>query len=134
ARVKDLLLLNDTFSVYLIGIAGWSTFAADHAEITSVFLRTMVGRLKNLAGREAMVGRWSEEIFAVVVNLPLSAAPVTPARMEEALSEVYTVQGDGGTQQVALTVRVHVLERPKDFSPSDFYLNLGQAAFSVIAH
>ncbi|MEO8097215.1 MAG: GGDEF domain-containing protein [Acidobacteriota bacterium] len=133
ARIKDLFLLNEPFTVLLVGIADWSALASQNAELIPTALRSMVGRLQSLAGKEGMVGRWSDEIFAVVFNLPLHGVAATPERIVEALSGNYSLQRDGTAHALTVTVRVQAVERPKDVRESGFYLNLGQAAFSVTA-
>lgn len=96
----------------------------------------MAGRLHSIAGRKGelgMLGRWSEEVFAVVFNLPLSGAPISPEAAEQSLGGNYAIQLDGASLQVAVGVRVRAVERPKDAPESAFFLQLGQAAFRTTA-
>ena len=94
----------------------------------------LAGRLQTASGRNGeigMVGRWSEETFSIVFNLPLTGAPITPAAMTKALSGAYAIQHDGVSSDIQVDVRVKAVEREKDSPESRFYLNLGQAAFDV---
>lgn len=78
-----------------------------------------------------MAGRWSEEVFSIVFNLPLSGAPITPATVERILGGSYAIQHEGASSNIQVQVRVQAVERPKDSPESSFYLQLGQAAFNV---
>lgn len=140
-RIQDLILLNETFCVFLIGIRNLSTLGPgaltpQHPRLLPDCLRALAGRLQNLAGHSGeigMTGRWSEDTFAIVFNLPLTGAPIPPKQVECALNGAYAIQFDGSTHTIKLDILVQAVERPKDSSEGTFFLNLGQTAFSVTA-
>lgn len=136
-RVKDLVLLNEAFCVFLIGIPGMAAVAREDPRLVPGCLQAMAGRLQSIAkkgGENGMTGRWSEEVFAIVFNLPLSGVPLTAAEMGKILSGVYAIQFEGQSHKIQLNVGVYCVERPKDSSETAFYMQLGQAAFSAISH
>lgn len=136
SRIKDLVLLNEGFCVFLFGLPGLFISSAD-PRIAPEVLRALAGRLQAIAGHKGelgMVGRWSEEVFAVVFNLPLSGAPISPERAEQSLGGEYAIQLDGNCLHVPVEVRARAVERPKDAPESAFFLQLGQAAFRASAH
>jgi GGDEF domain-containing protein len=137
SRIQDLLLLNESFCVFLIGIRNYSRLAAQQPELLPETLRAVGGRLRSLAGKDGeigMAGRWSDDTFAIIFNLPLSSAPATIAQIQSKLNGTYAVQLDGSSHSVELSLGVQAIDRPKDSSEGPFFLHLGQAAFSVSAH
>ncbi len=132
-RIHDLILLNETFCVFLIGIRNLSP---RDPRLLPECLRAFAGRLQNLAGHSGeigMTGRWSEDTFAIVFNLPLAGAPITHNQVECTLNGAYAIQLDGSSHKVKLDILVQAVERPKNSSEGTFFLNLGQTAFSVTA-
>lgn len=136
SRIKDLILLNEGFCVFLCGLPGLLQISSTDPRIAPEVLRALTGRLQAIAGHKGelgMVGRWSEEVFAVVFNLPLSGAPTTPEAAEQTLGGDYAVQVAGCCLDTRVEVRVRAVERPKDAPESAFFLQLGQAAFRASA-
>lgn len=137
SRIKDLILLNEPFCIFLIGVPEVVSVARQDPRLVSGCLQALAGRLQGIAaegGEIGMTGRWSEEVFAIVFNLPLVGVPVTLDEMRETLSGTYAVQLDGKSHKLHLDANVLCVERPKDSSETAFYLHLGQAAFSAISH
>ncbi len=136
SRIKDLVLLNEAFCVFLFGLPGLLQISSMDSRMAPEVLRALAGRLRSMAGKKGelgMVGRWSEEVFAVVFNLPLSGAPISPESAEQSLGGNYAIQLDGASLDVPVEVRVRTVERPKDAPESAFFLQLGQAAFRATA-
>lgn len=136
-RVKDLVLLNEPFCVILIGIPDLVQVTRRDPRLIPGLLQAIAGRLTTMAkkgGESGMAGRWNDEVFAIVFNLPLMAVPLTPADMKKTLSSAYTVQLDGASIEVSISAHVTTVERPKDSNESAFYLQLGQAAFEAVTH
>ncbi len=135
-RIKDLILLNEGFCVFLVGLPDLAQIARSDPRVAAGLLRALAGRLQSISGKNGeigMAGRWNEETFAIVFNLPLSGAPSTPATAEAALSGTYSIQHDGAASNIQVQVDVRAVERPKDAPEASFYLRLGQAVFKVTA-
>jgi GGDEF domain-containing protein len=136
-RVKDLVLLNEPFSVILIGVPDLVHVTRRDPRLIPGLLQAIAGRLQSMAkkgGEAGMAGRWSDEAFALIFNLPLSAIPMKIVDMEKTLSSAYTVQIDGASIEVSIKAHITTVERPKDSNESAFYLQLGQAAFEAVTH
>lgn len=136
-RIKDLILLNEPFCVFLIGIPNLVQVSRRDTRLVPGLLRALAGRVQSLAGKGGevgMAGRWSEEVFAIVFNLPLSGVPQSPDSMQKALSASYMVQIEGSAFEIPLAPRVGAVERPKGANESAFYLQLGHAAFEAVTH
>jgi GGDEF domain-containing protein len=136
SRIKDLVLLNECFCVFLVGVPSLAQIGRQDPRLAPGFLRALSGRLQSVSGKNGevgMTGRWSEEAFAIIFNLPLSGSPVTPASLAGSLSGSYTIQLDGISSEVVAKVQVRAVERGKDSQESPFYMSLGQNAFEVTA-
>ena len=135
-RIKDLILLNEGFCVFLAGLPQLSQIARTDPRIAAGLLCALTKRLQTISGKNGeigMTGRWSEDSFAIIFNLPLSGAPSTPASAEAALSGPYSIQHEGASSDIQVQVHVRAVERPKDSAETSFYLHLGQAVFNVTA-
>lgn len=136
-RIQDLIRLNEGFCVFLIGIRNYSSLTVQTPELLPETLRALAGRIRSLAGQNGeigMAGRWSEDTFALIFNLPLNSAPATLPQFQTKLGGPYAIQHLGASHTVNLAVAVQAVERPKGSSEGPFFLHLGQAAFSVTAH
>jgi GGDEF domain-containing protein len=134
ARIKELLLLNEGFCVYFIGVPRLLHLSRRDPRIGPAFLRSLAGRLQTAAGGNGefgMAGRWSAEVFAIVFNLPLASAPASPAGMQSDLSGDYSIQVEGSSTSLSVEVAVQAIERLRDIPEATFYQELGQAAFRV---
>jgi GGDEF domain-containing protein len=137
SRVKDLVLLNEGFCVFLVGLPSGAFLSHTDPRIAPSVVKALAGRLQSIAGKNGevgMAGRWSEDVFAIVFNLPLSGAPVTPGSVQTTLGGNYAIQLDGTTRDLIVEVQVQAVERPKSSPETAFYLQLGQTAFKVTSH
>lgn len=137
SRIKDLILLNEPFCIFLVGVPEVVGVARQDPRLVPGCLQALAGRLQAIAaegGEIGMVGRWSEEVFAIVFDLPLAGVPLTLVEMKDKLFGTYAIQLDGKSHEVNLASNILCVERPKDSSETAFYLHLGQAAFSAISH
>lgn len=137
SRIQDLILLNDGFCVFLIGLQNYSSLMAQSPDLVPETLRALAGRIRSLAGQNGeigLAGRWSEDTFAVIFDLPLNSAPATLPQIRAKLGGPYAIQHLGASHTVNLAVAIQSVERPKGGSEGTFFLHLGQAAFSVTAH
>jgi GGDEF domain-containing protein len=133
-RIKDLILLNETFCIFLVGVPRLAEVGRTDPRVSAEFLRALAGRLDSFAckgGEKGMVGRWGEGAFAIIFNLPLAGAPTDQAGMMTALNTPYSVLIDGAAQDVATDIRVAAIERAQNAPETGFYMQLGQAAFGV---
>lgn len=136
SRIKDLVLLNGGFCVFFAGLPGLLQISSTDPRVAPEVLKAVAGRLQTMAGHKGelgMAGRWSEDVFAIVFNLPLSGAPITTGAVEKSLGDNYAIQLDGTCGDVGVAVKVLAVEHAKGAPESAFYLQLGQAAFHATA-
>ncbi|MEO5926721.1 MAG: hypothetical protein ABIR70_23105 [Bryobacteraceae bacterium] len=130
ARIQDLILLNETFCVFLIGVPA----LPEDPRVSHAFLRALAGRLQSAAGLNGelgMAGRWSEEVFAIVFNLPLPGAPISAEELESKVNGPYAIHLDGVTTNLSVEVRVQARERGRDSTEGGFCLELGHLAIAI---
>jgi hypothetical protein len=93
----------------------------------------MLARLESISGEDALIGRWSEDVFAIIIDVPKEALPITAERVRLQVSGVYLVQDSGTAHELRLTAKVAMVERLKGVAEAEVYPRIGQAAFAVIA-
>ncbi len=131
-RVADLVRLNETFCVFLIGVPA----LPEDPRVSQAFLRALAGRLQSASGMNGelgMAGRWSEEVFAIIFNLPLAGAPETADDLQDKLNGSYAIHLDGATTNLAVEVRVQATERSRDSAEGGFGLALAHLAIAIAA-
>lgn len=132
-RITDLILVNQPFTLFMIGVTNYhSLFEEFTADLVYGALRALVERARNIAGEDAMVSRWTKDIFTVIVDLSPESVTVTAEALLEHLSGAYSVQSNGITHTVPLELQLITVGRKKDMPEGEFYPNVGQAAFDAV--
>jgi GGDEF domain-containing protein len=133
-RTKDLMLLDEPFCMFMIGIANLPALSRQHpAHIVQECVKAAGGRLKAMAGQEGMVGRWNQDVLSIIFNLPLAGVSLSAQKIQDKLAGPYSVQDEGVANQIHLEIHVETVERPKGVGEALFYPKLGQAAFGVVS-
>jgi GGDEF domain-containing protein len=95
-------------------------------------LKALLERFANLLGDEAMIGRWSEDVFAAVLDATPEVGEKLRERAELKLSGKYAVQENGLSRTVSMEVRVGLIEREKADDAALFCPKLAQIATVVV--
>jgi len=121
--------------VFFVGLPSLTKLSRADPRVGPAVMRGLAGRLQSVAeknGEVGVAGRWSEEVFAIIFNLPLSGAPTTPAALEKTMGGSCAIQLDGASFDIHVDVLTRAVERQKDAPEGAFYLQLGQAGFGVV--
>lgn len=131
-KVKDLMLTEQAFCVFFIGVSNLKHALARHpADRIKDALKAMLGRLASMVGDDGTAGRWSDDVFAVIFDVPMACLPVTQRELQFRLDGKYAVQDNGKNHLVDLAVKTAAVERPKGAREAEFYPRLSQAVASV---
>jgi len=132
-RIDDLVRRSDPFCVLLVGIRNLRSMNVEHSRtVVESSLKSMLARLSGLVGDDVMIGRWSEDVFAVVLDIDPSMAEELRERVEQKISGCYSAQENGLSTRVNMEVSVGVVERAKGADGASFYPKLGQIASIVV--
>src|SRR5208282_3012716 len=104
-RIEDNLTRTDGFGVILICITNLKWLTATHPyTVTDAALKALVKRTHGIVGKDAMIARWSEDEFAVLMELDPTRAISVSSEICKALSARYAIYEDGATRNLTLRV------------------------------
>ncbi len=131
-KVRDLMVADQPFCMFFVGVSNLSHAVTRHPpEQVKEALRAMLARLANMIGDDGTAGRWTEDVFAVIFDVPLSVLPVTLREVQFRLDGRYAVQENGKNTIVDLAVKTASVERRKGMPEAEFYPRLGQSVASI---
>src|SRR5262249_6228843 len=93
-------------------------------------LKAMGGRLTGNVPRGAMVGRWSFDTFAAVIETDPETEALQDVDYQAALG-CYSIQEGGLAVSIPVQVSTVRIDRLTGSSASSFYINLGRASESL---
>jgi len=128
-RIDQLLKLDESFGLLVVAVVNWATLSKEHsAEVAGPCLKALATRLHQKFGAEGKVGRWSNDVFAVIVETDPDAAAKLVAGADQELSGVYPPGGPAGSGQPGLTLQIKsaFIGRKRGTDGSDFYPQIGQ--------
>ena len=114
ARIDDNLSGDDAFCVVMTALTNLKRLSATHAraQIIEAALKALVKRLHGIVGKDAMVGRWSDDQFAVLLEVTPGHAMTVSAEIAKDLSAHFSIQDNGIARNLSLRVTTSVVGRP----------------------
>jgi len=120
-RIDDDLGRGDSFCLVLAAI---TNFAAVKASVTPVVmertLQALVKRIHGVVGADAMVGRWSESEFGVLLEAEAAHGLWMSGKISRALSTRYSIQEEGVARSVILIVDTSLIDHHRGNDPQKF--------------
>jgi len=130
--IEERLSQDELFCLLQVGLMGLrqlhNSFSRTIIEGT---LKAVLMRLQNTLGKEALIGRWSEESFVAILPVELPDAIAVSREVTRKLSGDYTVQENGLAQTVPLHVTADIIDRGDSVDPAGLYRKLEQLAAVV---
>lgn len=120
-RIDDNLRGNEAFCLVMIVIGNLKRLTASYSRgVLDATLKALVKRIHGTVGRDAMIGRWSEDQFAVLLELEPSYAMTLATEIGKDLSSHFSIQENGVARSLSLHVSTSVLARPLAGEPAHF--------------
>jgi GGDEF domain-containing protein len=131
-RIESLLQQNDPFCVLLVSARNLRRLERQYspAVITDA-LRAMVQQFGGILGGEAMIGRWSEDVFSAILDMDPSSAMALSTEINRRLSMSFPVWTTGVAQMLTIETSTGIIDRRRDSDPSKFYRKLEQMAAAM---
>jgi GGDEF domain-containing protein len=128
-RITNLLGANEPFCVLFVSAKNLRRLERQHstAEVTDA-LRALVQQFDGALGGEAMIGRWSEDLFGAILEMDPSAAMSLSAEINRKLSVAYPVWTSGVAQMLLIETSTGIVDRRRDSEQPKFYRKLEQMA------
>ena len=131
-RIADLLQRNDPFCVLLVSARNLRRLERQYSSaVITDALRTLVQQFDNILGGEAMIGRWSEDVFSAILDIDSSSAMALSAEINRKLSMSFPVWTTGVAQMLTVETSTGIVDRRRDSDPAKFYRKLEQMAAAM---
>ena len=133
-RIERLLQRNDPFCVLLVSARNLRRLERQYSSaVTTDALRTLVQQFDSILGGEAMIGRWSEDVFSAILDMDPSSAMALSTEINRKLSMSFPVWTSGVAQMLTIETSTGIVDRRRDSDPSKFYRKLEQMAAAMAA-
>ncbi len=131
-RIELLLRNNEPFCVLLVSARNLRRLERQYspAVITDA-LRGLVQQFDGVLGGEAMIGRWSEDVFGAILEMDPSGAMALSTEINRKLSMSYPVWTSGVAQMLTIETSSGIVDRRRDSDPTKFYRKLEQMAAAM---
>jgi GGDEF domain-containing protein len=112
-RIEDNLNRDEAFCAVIASIGNLKRLSASYPRsVIDGALKALVKRIYGIVGKETMIGRWSEDEFAILLELDPAQAMAVSSQISKELSTRYTVQENGVARNVTLRVSTSIIDRP----------------------
>jgi GGDEF domain-containing protein len=131
-HLDNVLRQNQPFCMLLIAVRNLKRIESQHSR--TVFegaLQALISRLRAITGDEAVIGRWAEDQFVVIVDVPPGRAIPLSAEATRKLSGGYAIQENGLSHTVAVQVTAGVIDRNPGSDSALFRKKLDQLAGAI---
>jgi GGDEF domain-containing protein len=131
-HTENLLRQNRPFCLLLVCVRNLKRLESQHSRtVVEGTLKALVERFAAMIDVDAAIGRWSQDQFAAIVDLPPSLAMHLSSEAASKLSGPYAIQENGMSQKVTVQATAGLIERPSGHDPADFQRKLEQLAVAV---
>ncbi len=120
-RLEDNLRGDDAFCVVMVAITNLKRLGAMHSRaVIDEALKALVKRIHGIVSKDAMMGRWSEDQFAVLLEVTPGHAMTVSAEIAKGLSAHFSIQENGIARSLTLRIATSVVGRPFGGDPAQF--------------
>lgn len=112
-RIEDNLRGADAFCLVFASITNLKRLTAAYSrDVIDGALKALVKRVHGIVGKDAMIGRWNEDQFAVLLELNPGHAMALSSEIATDLSAYFSIQENGVARSLTLRVTTSVVGRP----------------------
>jgi GGDEF domain-containing protein len=131
-RIERLLQQNDPFCVLLVSARNLHRLERQYSSaVITDALRTLMQQFDSILGGEAMIGRWSEDVFSAILDMDPSSAMALSTEINRKLSMSFPVWTSGVAQMLTIETTTGIVDRRRDSDSSKFYRKLEQMAAAM---
>jgi GGDEF domain-containing protein len=131
-HLDNLLRQSQPFCMVLVSIRNLKRIESQYSRtVVEGTLKALATRFAALGGDDAVIGRWSEDQFAAVLDLAPSYAMALSAEAGRKLTGIYAVQENGLSQKVTVQATAGVIDRASTADSASFRQKLTQLAAAI---
>jgi GGDEF domain-containing protein len=128
-HLDNLLRQNQPFCLLLVWVRNLKRVENQHSRtVIEGALKALVSRFATITGDDAVIGRWTEDQFVAVLDVPPGRAIPLSAEATRKLSGGYAIQENGLSQNIALQASAGVIDRNPGADAATFHQKLAQLA------
>jgi GGDEF domain-containing protein len=126
-RMEELMRQDDPFCLLLVKIRNLKRTEGRHSRtVIEGALKAVLTRFQNMAGEDAMLGRWSDDEFVAILPMEPANALTLSRDVTRKLSGNYTVQENGIAQNIVFQVATGIVDRQVREIPAKFHKKVEQ--------
>jgi len=126
-RIEHLLRNNEAFCILLVSARNLRRLERQHSPaVITEALRGLVQQFDGILGGEAMIGRWSEDLFSAILEVDPSGAMALSSEINRKLSMSYPIWNSGVAQMLTIETSTGIVDRRRDSDQTKFYRKLEQ--------
>jgi GGDEF domain-containing protein len=131
-RIDDLLRQNQPFCLLLVCVRDLKRLESQRSPaLIEQLLKGFLARFQGLLEADAMVGRWSEDQFAAILDIDAASAITISRKLVRELSANYTVQENGQSHGLKLQATAGVADPLAAGDAKTFRNKLAQLAAAL---
>jgi GGDEF domain-containing protein len=131
-HIDNLLRQNQPFCLLLVRLRNLKRLESQHsATVVEGMLKALTTRLVMLTGEGSAIGRWTEDQFVAVLDIPPGDAIPLSAEATRKLSGSYAVQENGLAKSITVQATAGIIDRSASADPSTFHQKLAQLAAAI---
>jgi len=131
-HLDNLLRQNQPFCLLLVWVRNLKRVDSQHSRtVVEGTLKALITRFSTIMPEDAVIGRWTEDQFVAVLDVPPGQAIPLSAEATRKLSGGYAVQENGMSKTVTLQTTAGVIDRNAGADSATFRLKLEQLAGAI---
>jgi GGDEF domain-containing protein len=131
-HLDNMLRQKQPFCLLLLSIRNYKRIESQYSRtVVEGTLRAMISRFAAIIGDEPVIGRWTEDQFVAVLDLPVGEAIQLSSASTRKLSGGYAVQENGLSQTVTIQATAGVIDRPAGADAPTFHQKLQKLAGAI---
>jgi GGDEF domain-containing protein len=131
-HLDNLLRQNQPFCLLLVWVRNLKRVDSQHSRtVVEGTLKALITRFSTIMPEDTVIGRWTEDQFVAVLDVPPGQAIPLSAEATRKLSGGYAVQENGMSQTVTLQATAGVIDRNTGADAATFHLKLEQLAGAI---
>ncbi len=131
-HIDNLLRQNQPFCMLLVSVRNLKRIESQNSRtVAEGMLKALTTRFAVIVGADAVIGRWAEDQFVAVLDIPASRAIQLSAEVARKLSGGYAIQENGLSHTVVLQTTAGVIDRTPGADSATFRQKLEQLAGAI---
>ncbi|MBV8846745.1 MAG: GGDEF domain-containing protein [Bryobacterales bacterium] len=127
SHIDEMLERGEGFVAIVVWVSNMKRLEAGcSGTLINAAMKALVQRASAVVGAEALIGRWADDLFLMLLDIETTAAVAISNELGQKLSSRYAVQQDGISHQVNVHVATAVVDQPPNGDPRKYRARLEQ--------